>query len=685
MGGVLGCAASQLCGARSLSSSAGYAGTVTAGAADTGPSASASPGGAVASSQRSSRRQPTAQRSDRSAYLDCKAFLREQEGRASDYFRKVGDLGEGAFGDVWLARQRVNAGTAEETEGRLVAVKRVRKPYPHTGLDEDGADGEEAVEEMRTEVDLMKSLDHPSICRLLQALEDKNNLYLVMEHIDGCELFDRILDDGSFSESDAADVIHQVASALCYCHGHGVVHRDIKPENIMVVDLPDCGAASPPGGPRITVKVIDFGFGCRILEGAKLKPKVGSLVYSAPEVVAMRPCDEKQDLWSLGVVLYVLVHGELPFDGPNAKTKIKNGNFRLEGHLSAVAKDFIVQLLIVDPERRMSAAEALQHSWLSREHHVQWSKDFQIRHLDKLKAFKGESLFRQVVAGVVARQLDESLLHQLHCEFSAIDTDEDGIISIAEFKKACSELGPEGVAVFQAIDMDGSGYVDYTEFVASCIDQRIEDQEGVCWAAFQVFDADGDGYVSYDELKMVMNSANVKKTLTPGTIKKLWAQLHGQKGDGGDKTPADAVGFDSFLAAMHEARGLEASEARAARPKTPASTRARALSSPAAAGLPIATRHHAAAAAFGLPIASRSNTGASAADASSSAPPPPSRSAGAAPLLPLPGVASARPRAAAPGRPWRRPGARPGRRRACRGGRRAGRSWSRRCLTSRPR
>ncbi|CAJ1396769.1 unnamed protein product [Effrenium voratum] len=172
--------------------------------------------------------------SPRQTALDCKQFLREANGRLSDFYERVRDLGEGAFGEVFLARQRICAGSGAERQGRLCAVKRVRKPNVAAGLDEPGADSEEALQEFRVEVELMKSLDHPSICRLLQVYEDPKNLYLVMEHIPGGELFDHVVDRGHLSEHEAARVIRQVASALAYCHQHGVVHRDIKPENILV-------------------------------------------------------------------------------------------------------------------------------------------------------------------------------------------------------------------------------------------------------------------------------------------------------------------------------------------------------------------------------------------------------------------------------------------------------------------
>ncbi|CAE8700698.1 unnamed protein product, partial [Polarella glacialis] len=127
-------------------------------------------------------------------------------------------------------------------------------------------------------------------------------------------------------------------------HHNGVVHRDIKPENIMLVKEPDAAAEDD-----VTVKVIDFGFGCRILDGVKLKAKVGTFVYTAPEVLKNELCDEKQDLWSLGCVLFVLLSGDAPFFGPDAQSRIVQGVFSMDGGVwdgvSQSAKDLIGGLL----------------------------------------------------------------------------------------------------------------------------------------------------------------------------------------------------------------------------------------------------------------------------------------------------------------------------------------------------
>eukprot|EP00434_Breviolum_minutum_P032469 symbB.v1.2.028712.t1/scaffold3070.1/size64238/3 len=124
--------------------------------------------------------------------IDYDVVAEKANGRLTDFYQRIRDLGEGAYGEVFLARQRIQAGSDREHEGRLCAVKRVRKPNVEAGLDEEGADSMEALEEFRVEVELMKALDHPSICRLLQVYEDPKNLYLVMEHIQGGELFEHV-------------------------------------------------------------------------------------------------------------------------------------------------------------------------------------------------------------------------------------------------------------------------------------------------------------------------------------------------------------------------------------------------------------------------------------------------------------------------------------------------------------
>lgn len=523
--------------------------------------------------------------------VDCKQFLREASGRLSDFYVRVRDLGEGAYGEVFLARQRILSGS-HEREGRLCAVKRVRKPNVQAGLDAEGADSEEALEEFRVEVELMKSLDHPSICRLLQVYEDPKNLYLVMEHLQGGELFEHVVDVGHLSEPTAARVVRQVASALAYCHEHGVVHRDIKPENILVVDEDQ----------ELTVKLIDFGFGSRILEGVKLRAKVGTFVYSAPEILKGDCCDEKIDMWALGCVLFVLLSGDSPFYGSDCQARILEGRYSMDDWegVSQEAKEVIDLLLKVEPSRRLSAKELLEHPWLQRSAPHQQLEATALKHLKALESFHQQNFFRHLAAGVLAKQLDEGDLHELHRAFCEIDQDENGVVTFAEFKNVLRDfnlnssshpdLDGSGKAaeIFRSVDLDGRGVIDYTEFVAACLDHKVEQEESVCWAAFQVFDKDCNGTVSFEELEQVLNSASMEGTFAPELRRELWEEL--------TQKATVEVDFDHFLAAL---RGVKASNVAAESRTLPK------VEAPVAGALPISRRQHGAALAMGLPIKPR--------------------------------------------------------------------------------
>mmetsp|Transcript_56197 Transcript_56197/g.174226 ORF Transcript_56197/g.174226 Transcript_56197/m.174226 type:complete len:220 (+) Transcript_56197:1-660(+) len=159
----------------------------------------------------------------------------------------------------------------------------------------------------------------------------------------------------------------------------------------------------------------------------------------------------------------------------------------------------------------------------------------------------------------------------------------------------------ELLAAFRAVDMDGSGHIDYTEFIAACIDRKIEDQEGACWAAFQVFDLNSDGEVSYEELRQVVTSASMQDAFSQSTMQQLWQQLTGHEFHA--ESPCEGrVDFDHFLAAL---RGVRGSAATVAEPAVGQQQGQEAAAAPVSSGLPIARRHHAAVASMGLPISSR--------------------------------------------------------------------------------
>mmetsp|Transcript_116884 Transcript_116884/g.372159 ORF Transcript_116884/g.372159 Transcript_116884/m.372159 type:complete len:443 (+) Transcript_116884:111-1439(+) len=357
----------------------------------------------------------------RHASINFRSFLPDTSGSVFDFYRKQGDLGEGAFGDVWLASERIRAGEANESKGRQVAVKRVRKPNSEVGLDEAGADSEEAIVDFRTEVELMRALDHPSICRLLQVFEDAKSIYLVIEHITGGELFERISEVGSISEHDAAGVVRQVASALAYCHARGVVHRDIKPENILL-DIE--GHA----------KLADFGWSNVMNNAAHRATFCGTPDYLAPEMIRGDGHNESLDMWEMGVLLYEMVVGKSPFGSKSQETTcrmILKGDLKFPAGVDADAQDLVVKLCKVKPADRLTAKQAKQHPFVIR---------FLGRPTELVSPAPGQDLLgRPSVEACHLRREKEMLEGEMVTVLQAKSVAEETLLNVTDDLTACHE------------------------------------------------------------------------------------------------------------------------------------------------------------------------------------------------------------------------------------------------------
>ncbi|KAM4888318.1 serine/threonine-protein kinase SIK1 isoform 1-T2 [Thomomys bottae] len=246
-------------------------------------------------------------------------------------------LGKGNFAVVKLARHRVT-----KTQ---VAIKIIDK----TRLDSGN------LEKIYREVQLMKLLNHPHIIKLYQVMETKDMLYIVTEFAKNGEMFDYLTSNGHLSEKEARKTFWQILSAVEYCHAHHIVHRDLKTENLLLDGNMD-------------IKLADFGFGNFYNPGEPLSTWCGSPPYAAPEVFEGKEYEGPQlDIWSLGVVLYVLVCGSLPFDGPNLPTlrqRVLEGRFRIPFFMSQDCESLLRRMLVVDPAKRITIAQIRQHRWM---------------------------------------------------------------------------------------------------------------------------------------------------------------------------------------------------------------------------------------------------------------------------------------------------------------------------------
>ncbi|XP_044574739.1 calcium/calmodulin-dependent protein kinase type 1 isoform X2 [Cotesia glomerata] len=252
-------------------------------------------------------------------------------------------LGTGAFSEVRLAESK-------EKPGQMYAVKII---------DKKALKGKE--DSLENEIKVLRRLTHPNIVQLLETFEDKHKVYLVMELVTGGELFDRIVEKGSYTEKDASGLIRQVLEAVDYMHEQGVVHRDLKPENLLYY--------SPDEDSKIMIS--DFGLS-KMEDSGIMATACGTPGYVAPEVLAQRPYGKAVDVWSIGVISYILLCGYPPFydeNDANLFAQILKGEFEFDSpywdDISDSAKDFIHKLMCVKVEDRYTCKQALAHPWIS--------------------------------------------------------------------------------------------------------------------------------------------------------------------------------------------------------------------------------------------------------------------------------------------------------------------------------
>ncbi|KAL9393929.1 hypothetical protein Peur_013214 [Populus x canadensis] len=404
-------------------------------------------------------------------------------------------LGHGQFGYTYVAIDKAN--------GDRVAVKKIEKNKMVLPI---------AVEDVKREVKILRELTgHENVVQFYNALEDDSYVYIVMELCEGGELLDRILSkkDSRYTEKDAAVVVRQMLKVAAECHLHGLVHRDMKPENFL---FKSTKGDSP-------LKATDFGLSDFIKPGRKFQDIVGSAYYVAPEVLK-RKSGPESDVWSIGVITYILLCGRRPFwdkteDGIFKEVLKNKPDFRRKPWptISTSAKDFVNKLLVKDPRARLTAAQALSHPWV-REGGVASEIPIDISVLSNMRQFVKYSRLKQFALRALASTIDEEELADLKDQFDAIDVDKNGAISLEEMRQALAKDLPwklkesRVLEIVQAIDSNTDGLVDFTEFVAAALHvHQLQEHNSEKWqlrsqAAFEKFDIDRDGYITPEELRM---------------------------------------------------------------------------------------------------------------------------------------------------------------------------------------
>jgi len=440
-------------------------------------------------------------------------------------------VGEGGFGSVRRARCR--------STGKWRAVKSIaRSAVPEAEL-------------LREEIDIMRLLDHPHIVRLSETFEDNCWVYIVMELCEGGELFNQIVQVHNFTEQTASSCTRQMLLSVNYLHQNLIMHRDLKPENfLLAADVPLEAA---------TLKLIDFGFAKRMSPSKLCHTLCGTLLYIAPEVLDER-YTEKADIWSIGVIAYLMLSGQLPWKNPKnddlLMQEVKRGQVSMQKaswrDVSSEAKDLVNHLLTRDDADRPGSATALQHSWLAAEGEKASNKPcLPLGAVNHLKAFTQMNDLKKAAADVLVTQLPESEIRDLRTVFMNMDTNKDGTVSSAELRRGLARTGltlPENLDnLMSACDLDGSGVLDYTEFLAATMGQKQYHQKDVVWAAFKRFDFDGTGFIDRQELANVLNE-EVQQALhlkddIPSRMDQIFAEV--------DTDHNNRIDFDEFFKMMN--------------------------------------------------------------------------------------------------------------------------------------
>merc|ERR1711920_860707 len=366
-----------------------------------------------------------------------------------------------------------------------------------------------------------------------------------MELCIGGELFDRIIEAGHFTEVQAAILMQQIIRAIFYMHENHVCHRDLKPENFLFM--------SKESIEKNLLKIIDFGLSCKYETNQVLTTKAGTPYYVAPQVLAGK-YDQLSDLWSCGVIMYVMLCGYPPFFGETdaeVLSKVRLGNFSFNAadwkNVSEDAKNLIRMLLKMNPRDRFTAEQALNHDWIKNKAPKAANVNLQSQFVQNLQNFRGHDKMKKAALNVIAVNLEDKQIMELRNTFTSLDQNGDGLLTAKEMRTGMQKAGltniPNLEKIFEEMDIDGSGIIDYTEFIAACLDKETYMQEDVCWSAFRVFDKNGDGKISQQELSAILSDESVQQVA--GDSLKVILQSNDLNSDG-------FIDFQEFMAMMRK-------------------------------------------------------------------------------------------------------------------------------------
>jgi calcium-dependent protein kinase len=382
-----------------------------------------------------------------------------------------------------------------------------------------GLSGEEKAQ-LKAEAAIFLAMDHPHVARLVDVYESEK-IHLVMECMDGGELFHRVCRQKVFSEDAAARAVWQMLLSINYMHTHNIVHRDLKLENFLY-ESKDSDH----------LKLIDFGFSKMWDPTVKMVKQCGTLQYIAPEVLA-KNYTSKCDIWSLGVITFMLLVGYMPFSGTDEilmKRDIQDGKYKMTGAWNNVSEQawmFVKKCLIVNADYRLSAKELLHHKWIEE----RGKGGPTLSHVDRsiadaLSNFARISQFRRLCMSVMAWSLTNEERAKVRKAFVDLDLAHEGAIQVGDLRRILDEEfhmdDAEISSIIHALDENSDHKVYYSEFLAAMVSDTIAIHDDMLRSTFLRFDRDNTGYITQDDLVAMLGKsskvANVSEMMSEVSV-----------------------------------------------------------------------------------------------------------------------------------------------------------------------
>ncbi len=434
-------------------------------------------------------------------------------GEKKDYkmLRRIGQ--PGAFGEAKIA---------ENSKYGKVAIKEIHK----SKFCRSARRAKYFFKAFRSEIKVLQEMNHPGVIRYLDVFEDQENLYIVMELCTGGELYDRLIEhEYGYSEKEAAEILKQLFTALAYIHKQGIVHCDLKPDNFLFKDPSETSQ----------IKIIDFGMAKHVTANEYYHRQCGTFYYKAPEVLFESGYNTPADIWSMGVIMYAVLYGTLPFRShnrdPRAKVreverliakgfdpKLKEGEgpwFDSRNNVSEHARNLIAQLLQKDPEKRPTAEEVLQHAWFNSPSTTKLSPLVK----KSLKEFHNHNMLKDIVLEqMMQKGLTKQEKDELRAAFQKLDTKGEGVVRVrqlqdvlyrhrisvseADIKRMRDAAGQDGksgagqdagadeasraraASLFKGVDLAHDEFVSYRELLAAYTDSKISARQERLYKAF---------------------------------------------------------------------------------------------------------------------------------------------------------------------------------------------------------